>query len=163
MTIDDIQKHNKMYNGNSKFNGMSFKDDANIINSETFIPKSSERFRARRAGLEQMRSICSCPTQRRPRAFPSSNPARELPRALYELLRGRCSINALNLWKMRPVCKSVLDHSDQNLSFTYTHQRSAHHPREKIVWIDRFCCLNKISVNDLVVAMFPSLRLDKEQ
>ena len=59
--------------------------------------------------------------------------------------------------------KSVLDQSDQISSFTSTHQRPAQHPREKIFWIDWFCSLIKISVDDLVVAMFPSLRLDKEQ
>ena len=79
------------------------------------------------------------------------------------VLRGKCSINAFNLWKMRPVFKSVLDQPDQNTSFTYTHQGPAHHSREKIVWIDRFCYLIKISVDDLVVAMFSSLRLGKEQ
>ena len=29
--INDIQKHNKMYNGNSKLNEMSFKDDVSYI------------------------------------------------------------------------------------------------------------------------------------
>ena len=133
------------------------------MNSETSIPRSPERFRARRADPGQVELICSCPAQGRPRAFPDSNPARELPRALHELLRGKCSINAFNLWKMRPVFKSVLDQSDQNPSFIYTHQGPEHHPREKIVWIDRFYCLIKISVDDLVVAIFSSLRLDKEQ
>ena len=60
--------------------------------------------------------------------------------------------------------KSVLDQSYQFITqLAYTHQQPAHHPREKIAWIDRFCCLIKTSVNDLVVAMFLSLRLDKEQ
>ena len=31
VTIDDIQKHNKMYNKNSKLNKMSFKDDVNHV------------------------------------------------------------------------------------------------------------------------------------
>ena len=31
MTINDIQKHNKMYDKNSKFNEMSFKDDINYV------------------------------------------------------------------------------------------------------------------------------------
>ena len=31
VTIDDIQKHNKMYNKNSKLNEMSFKDDVSHI------------------------------------------------------------------------------------------------------------------------------------
>ena len=31
MTIDDIQKHNKMYDENSKLNQMSFKDDVSHI------------------------------------------------------------------------------------------------------------------------------------
>ena len=29
--IDDIQKHNKMYDRNSKLNGMSFKDNINHV------------------------------------------------------------------------------------------------------------------------------------
>ena len=53
-------------------------DKISIVNSKTFIPRSSERFRARRADSEQIRLICSCPTQKRSRAFPSSNSAREL-------------------------------------------------------------------------------------
>ena len=31
VTIDDIQKYNKMYDENSKFNGMSFKDDVSHV------------------------------------------------------------------------------------------------------------------------------------
>ena len=31
MTIDDIQKHNKIYDENSKFNEMSFKDNVNHV------------------------------------------------------------------------------------------------------------------------------------
>ena len=31
VTINDIQKYNKMYNRNSKFNEMFFKDDVNHI------------------------------------------------------------------------------------------------------------------------------------
>ena len=134
-----------------------------ILNSETLIPRSSERSRARRTGLGQVESICSCSAQRRSRAFPSNNSVCELFRALHGLLRSKCSINIFNLWKVRPIFKNVLDQSDQNRLFTYIHQRSAHHSRVKIVWIDQFCCLIKISVNDLVVVMFPSLQLDKEQ
>ena len=31
VTIDDIQKHNKIYNENSKFNEISFKDDISHV------------------------------------------------------------------------------------------------------------------------------------
>ena len=31
VTVDDVQKHNKMYNKNSKFNKMSFKDDVSHV------------------------------------------------------------------------------------------------------------------------------------
>ena len=31
VTIDDIQKHNKMYDENSKLNAMFFKDDINHV------------------------------------------------------------------------------------------------------------------------------------
>ena len=31
VTIDDIQKHNRMYDENSKFNEMSFKNDINHV------------------------------------------------------------------------------------------------------------------------------------
>ena len=72
-------------------------DKTDIVNSETFIPRSPERFRARRADLGQVRSIYSCPAQGRLRAFPGSNSARELPQTLHGLLRSKCSINAFNL------------------------------------------------------------------
>ena len=31
VTIDDIQKHNRIYDGNSKLNEISFKDDVNHV------------------------------------------------------------------------------------------------------------------------------------
>ena len=64
---------------------------------------------------------------------------------------------ASDLWKV-----FLIDHIKH---YTHTHialTQPAHHLREKIAWIDWFCYSIKNNVNDLAVAMFPSLRFDKE-
>ena len=114
------------------FNESSFNLNLNIVNSGTPIPRSSEWYRARRVDLGQVGPICSCSTQRRSRAFSSNNSVRELLGALHGLLKGCSGAKIQSLLLTFGKCARSLE-SVPNTSFIYTHQRSAHHPREKIV------------------------------
>ena len=111
---------------------------------------------------KNLKSIYSCSVQKLFKACRNCDSARELSQIIQELLKSKISINAFILWKMRPIFEKCSWLIWSIHWIHHTHKQSAHHSREKIVWIDWFYYLIEINVNDFAVAMFSSLRLDKE-